>query len=99
MVRCMNCNREVYVRVFGGCAWLVCACACVCVCVWYLGSVALSQVVGEVVGDLSDEFVGVVGVETQHLAQALQTDVLQVTVGQGFHVGVGLDHLLFGQGV
>lgn len=56
--------------------------------------VALAQVVGEVVLDLADEFLRVLRVEAQHLAQPLQADVLQVTVGQGFHVGVGLNHLL-----
>ena len=78
----------------------VCVCVCVCVCGGtYISPMALSEVVRQVVLDLADELLGVLGVEAEHLTQALQTDVLQVTVGQGFYVGVGLDHLLFGQGV
>ena len=65
----------------------------------HVGPVALPQVVGEVVLDLADELLGVLGVEAQHLAQPLQADVLQVAVGQGLHVGVGLDDLLLGQRV
>lgn len=57
------------------------------------------QVVGQVVVDLRQEPLGVVGVEAQNLLQALQADVLQVTVGQSLHAGVGLDHLRLGQTV
>lgn len=55
------------------------------------------QVVGEVVLNLRDELLGVVRIETQHLAEAFEADVLQVTVGQGLHAGIGLNHFLLGQ--
>lgn len=60
---------------------------------------ALTQVVGEVMLDLADELLGVLRVQSQHLSEALQADVLKVAVGQRFDVGVGLDHLLFRQRV
>lgn len=60
---------------------------------------ALSQVVCEVVLYLADELLGVLGVESEDLAEAFETDVLQVAVGQGLDVSVGLDHLLLRQGV
>lgn len=60
---------------------------------------ALAQVVRQVVLDLRQELLGVVGVEAEHLAEPLQADVLQVAVCQGLHAGVGLDHLLLGQAV
>lgn len=53
----------------------------VSVCVTHIHIVALAQVVGEVVLDLADKFLCILGVEAQHLAQPLQADVLQVTVG------------------
>lgn len=59
----------------------------------------LSQVVREVMLYLADELLGVFRVESEDLPEPLQADVLQVTVGQGFDVGIGLDHLLLGQGV
>lgn len=65
----------------------------------HLSAVALPQVVRQVVLDLGEELLGVVGVEAQHLTQALEADVLQVTVGQRLHTGVGLDHFLLGQAV
>lgn len=65
----------------------------------YLGVVSLPEVVRQVVLDLGDELLGVVGVEAEHLAQAFEADVLEVTVGQGLHTGVGLDHFLLGQTV
>lgn len=55
---------------------------------------ALSQIVREVVLYLADELLGVLRVESQDLAEALETDILQVTVGQGLDVGISLDHLL-----
>ena len=60
---------------------------------------AFSQIVGEVVLYLADELLGILGVESEDLAEALEADILQVTIGQGFDVGIGLDHLLLGQGV
>lgn len=65
----------------------------------HVGSVALPQVVGEVVLDLAHKLLRVLGVEAQNLTQPLQADVLQVAVRQRLHVGVGLNHLLFGQRV
>jgi len=65
----------------------------------HIRPVALSQVVGEVVLNLADELLGVLGVEPEDLTEALEADVLQVAVGQGLDVGVGLDHLLLRQGV
>lgn len=49
--------------------------------------------------DLSDELLGVVRIETEHLAEAFEADVLQVTVSQGLHTGVGFNHFLLGQAV
>lgn len=57
-----------------------------------MGLVPLPQVVREVLLDVLDEAVRVFGVEVQDLVQAPQVDTLEVAVGQGFHVGVGLDH-------
>lgn len=68
-------------------------------CVTHISPVALSQVVREVVLYLADELLGVLGVEAEDLAEALEADVLQVAVGQGLDVGVGLDHLLLRQRV
>lgn len=65
----------------------------------HISSVALAQVVGEVVLYLADELLGVLRVEPEDLAEALEADVLQVAVRQGLDVGVGLDHLLLRQGV
>lgn len=65
----------------------------------YLGAVSLSQVVRQVVLDLGDELLGVVGVEAEHLAEPFEADVLQVAVGEGLHAGVGLNHLLLGEAV
>ena len=59
----------------------------------------LSQIVSQIMLYLSDELLGVLWVEPEHLSEPLQTDVLQVTVGQGLHIGIGLDHLLLGQEV
>lgn len=47
--------------------------------------------------DLSDELLGVVRIETEHLTEAFEADVLQVTVGQGLHTGIGLNHFLLRQ--
>lgn len=47
--------------------------------------------------DLSDELLGIVRIETEHLTEAFEADVLQVTVGQGLHTGIGLNHFLLGQ--
>lgn len=55
------------------------------------------QVVGQIMLDLSDELLGVVRIETEHLTEAFEADVLQVTVGQGLHTGIGLNHFLLGQ--
>lgn len=60
----------------------------------YLFLAALTQVVGEVVVDVRGEHAAILRVELQHLLQAAHTNVLQVTVGQRLHVGVGFDHLL-----
>lgn len=60
---------------------------------------SLSQVVRQVVLDLGDELLGVVGVEAEHLAEAFEADVLQVAVGERLHAGVGLNHLLLGEAV
>lgn len=60
---------------------------------------ALPQVVREVVLYLADKLLGVLGVQPEDLPKALQADVLQVAVGQGLDVGVGLDHLLLRQGI
>lgn len=49
--------------------------------------------------DLRDELLCVVRIEAQNFAQAFEADVLQVTVGQGLHAGVGLNHFLLGQTV
>lgn len=65
----------------------------------HISTVALSQIVCEVVLDLADELLGVLGVESQDLTEALEADVLEVTVGQGLHVSIGFDHLLLCQGV
>lgn len=65
----------------------------------YIRPVALSEIVREVVLDLADELLSILWVEAQDLTEALQADVLQVTVGQGFDVGVGFDHLLLCQRV
>lgn len=58
---------------------------------------SLPQVVGQIVLDLGDELLGVVRVETEHLAEAFEADVLQVAVGQGLHTGIGLNHFLLCQ--
>lgn len=55
------------------------------------------QVVGQIMLDLSDELLGIVRIETEHLTEAFEADVLQVTVGQGLHTGIGLNHFLLGQ--
>lgn len=53
---------------------------------------SLPQVVCEVLLDVLDEVVRVLRVQVQHLIQPLQVDALQVTVGQGFYIGIGFDH-------
>lgn len=65
----------------------------------YLDVVSFPEVVRQIVLDLSDELLGVVGIEAEHLAEAFEADVLQVTVGQGLHTGVGLNHFLLSQTV
>lgn len=65
----------------------------------YLSVVSFPEVVGQIMLDLSDELLGVVRVETEHLAEAFKADVLQVTVGQGLHTGVRLNDFLLGQTV
>lgn len=60
----------------------------------YIGFAALSQVVGEVVVDVSAETAAVLWVQPKDLPQRPDTDVLQVTVSQRLHVRVGLDHLV-----
>lgn len=55
---------------------------------------SFSQVVGQVVLYLADELLSVLRVEPQNLSETLQTNVLQVAIGQGLDVSVGLDHLL-----
>lgn len=60
----------------------------------YLFLAALAQVVGEVVADVRGEHAGIFRVEFQHLPQTPHTDILQVTVGQGLHVSIGLNHLV-----
>lgn len=60
---------------------------------------ALSQVVCEVMLYLTNELLSILRVESKHLTEALEADILQVTVGQGLNVGVGLYHMLFCQGV
>lgn len=65
----------------------------------HISSVALSQIVREVMLYLADELLGVLGIESQDLAEALEADILQVAVGQRFDVGVGLDNLLLRQRV
>lgn len=54
----------------------------------------LSQIVSQIMLYVSDELLGVLWVEPEHLPEPLQTDVLQVTVGQSLHVRIGLDHLV-----
>lgn len=66
-------------------------------CGSHLCLAALSQVVGEVVVDIRAEATAILWVEAQDLPQGTDTDVLQVTVGQSLHVGIGLNHLLLGQ--
>lgn len=56
---------------------------------------ALSQVVSEVMLYLTDELLGIFRIKAQHLAESLEADVLQVTVGQSLDIGIGLDHLFF----
>lgn len=53
---------------------------------------SLPQVVSEVLLDVLDEVVWVLGVEVQHLVQPPQVDALQVAVGQSFHVRIGFYH-------
>lgn len=65
----------------------------------YLSGVSLAQVVRQVVLDLSEELLGVVGVEAEHLAEPFEADVLQVAVGEGLYTGIGFDHLLLGKAV
>ena len=60
----------------------------------YVSFTALSQVVGEVVVDVRAEPAAVLWIEQEDLPQSLNTDVLQVTVGQRLHVCIGLDHLV-----
>ncbi|TNN70251.1 hypothetical protein EYF80_019465 [Liparis tanakae] len=59
----------------------------------YLGVVSLPEVVRQVVLDLSDELLGVVGVEAEHLAEAFEADVLEVAYlhGAGAHEVDGLE--------
>lgn len=59
----------------------------------------LPQVVCQIVLNLGEELLGVVGIEAQDFPQAFEADVLQVTVSQSFHTGVGLDHFLLGETV
>lgn len=49
--------------------------------------------------DVAGEHTGVLGVEFQHLSQAMHTDILEVTVGQRFHVSIGLHHLVYSRQV
>lgn len=56
------------------------------------GLLALPQVVGQVLLNVPDKMVGVLGVEVQHLVQAAQVEALKVAVGQSLYVRVGLDH-------
>lgn len=63
----------------------------------HISTMAFSQVVGEVMLNLTDELLSVLGVESEDLSQPLQADVLQVTVRQSLHVGIGLYHLLLRQ--
>lgn len=65
----------------------------------YLRAVPLPKVVRQVVLDLCDELLGVVGIETQNLPETFEFDVLQVAVGQGLHTGVGLYHFFLSQTV
>lgn len=65
----------------------------------HIRAVAFSQVVREVVLYFADELLGVLWVESEDLAEALEADILQVTVGQSLDVGVGLNHLLLCQRV
>lgn len=61
--------------------------------IWtYMRLMSLPQVVREILLDVLDEVVRVLGVEVQHFVQPPQVNTLQVTVGQGLHVGVGFDH-------
>lgn len=65
----------------------------------YLSAVSLPEVVRQIMLDLSDELLRVIRVETEHLTEAFEADVLQVTVCQGLHAGVSLNHFLLGQTV
>lgn len=56
--------------------------------------IALSQVVREVVVDVRAKPAAILWVQTKHLPQGPNTDILQVTVGQCLNIGVGLDHLV-----
>lgn len=63
----------------------------------YLNAVSFPEVVRQIMLDLSDELLGVVGIQAEHLAEAFEADVLQVTVSQSLHTGVGLNHFLLCQ--
>lgn len=49
----------------------------------------LPQIVREVLLDVLDKVMRVFRVEVQHFVEPFQVDTLQVTVGQGFHIGIG----------
>lgn len=59
----------------------------------YMGLTTLSQVIGKVVVDVSAEATAILWIQPQDLSQSLNTDVLQVTVGECLHVSICLDHL------
>lgn len=55
---------------------------------------ALSQVVREVVVDVRAKPTAKLWIQAKDLPQGLNTDILQVTVGQCLNISVGLDHLV-----
>lgn len=63
----------------------------------YLHGVSFPEVICQIVLDLSDELLGVVGIQAEHFTQSFEADVLQVTVCKGLNTGVGFNHFLLCQ--
>lgn len=64
------------------------------VCISYLILAAFTQVIGEVVVDVSGEHAGILRVEFEDLSEATHTDILEVTVGQCLYVSISFDHMV-----
>lgn len=64
-------------------------------CNAYMAPFLLSEVVGEVLSDVLNKMVGVLGVQVQHLIQSPQINALQITICQCFHVCTCLYHPVF----